>query len=68
MKETHKEQKLRNKRRIGELENAEVTEAAKAAFERKPYSVCDFLKKVGINLEGDVADGDYKGTVKYVQK
>ena len=50
MRETHKERKLRDQRRTGELESLE-------AFERKPYTVCDFLRKVGVDLEGDVAGG-----------
>lgn len=68
MRETHKERKLRDQRRTGELENAEVSEEAREAFERKPYTVCDFLRKVGVDLEGDVASGDHKRTVKHVQK
>ena len=66
MRETHKEQKLRDQRRTGELENAEVTEEAREALERKPYTVCDFLRKVGVDLEGDVAGGEEK--IKPVQK
>lgn len=68
MRETHKERKLRDQRRTGELENAEVSEEAREAFKREPYSVCDFLRKVGVDLEGDVASGDHKRTVKHVQK
>lgn len=68
MRETHKKRKLRDQRRTGELENAVVTEEARESFERKPYTVCDFLKKVGVDLEGDVAGGDHKRTVKHVQK
>ncbi len=68
MRETHKERKLRDQRRTGELENAEVSEEAREAFKREPYSVCDFLRKVGVDLEGDVAGGDHKRTVKHVQK
>lgn len=68
MRETHKERKLRDQRRTGELENAEVSEEAREAFKREPYSVCDFLRKVGVELEGDVTGGDHKGTVKHVQK
>ena len=68
MRETHKERKLRDQRRTGELESLEVSEEAREAFERKPYTVCDFLRKVGVDLEGDVAGGDHKRTVKHVQK
>lgn len=68
MRETHKERKLRDQRRTGDLENAEVTEAAREAFKREPYTVCDFLRKVGVDLEGDVAGGDHKGTIKHIQK
>lgn len=68
MRETHKERKLRDQRRTGELENAEVTEEAREAFKREPYTVCDFLRKVGVDLEGEVAGGDHKRTVKHVQK
>ena len=68
MRETHKERKLRDQRRTGELENAEVSEEAREAFKREPYTVCDFLRKVGVDLEGEVAGGDHKRTVKHVQK
>lgn len=43
MRETHKERKLRDQRRTGELENAEVTEEAREAFGRKPYEIVDVL-------------------------
>lgn len=43
MKETHKEQKLRDQRRTGDLENMETTETAREAFERKPYEIVDVL-------------------------
>lgn len=66
MRETHKERKLRDQRRTGELENLETTEAAREAFKREPYSVCDFLRKVGVDLEGDVAGGEEK--IEPVQK
>ena len=68
MRETHKERRLRDQRRTGKLENAEVPEEAREAFKGEPYTVCDFLRKVGVDLEGDVAGGDHKRTVKHVQK
>lgn len=43
MRETHKERKLRDQRRTGELENAEVTEEAREAFKREPYEIVDVL-------------------------
>ena len=43
MRETHKERKLRDQRRTGELENAEVSEEAREAFERIPYEIVDVL-------------------------
>lgn len=43
MRETHKERKLRDQRRTGELENAEVSEEAREAFKREPYEIVDVL-------------------------
>ena len=43
MRETHKERKLRDQRRTGELENAEVTEEAREAFKRELYEIVDVL-------------------------
>ncbi|QUO31574.1 hypothetical protein KFE17_12045 [Faecalicatena sp. Marseille-Q4148] len=43
MRETHKERKLRDQRRTGELENLETTEAAREAFKREPYEIVDVL-------------------------
>ena len=56
MRETHKERKLRDQRRTGELENAEVTEEAREAFKRELYEIVDVLgyikrKYGGGNLE-----------------
>ena len=43
MRETYKERKLRDQRRTGELENAEVTEEAREAFKRELYEIVDVL-------------------------
>ena len=56
MRETHKERKLRDQRRTGELESLEVSEEAREAFKREPYEIVDVLgyikrKYGGGNLE-----------------
>lgn len=43
MRETHKERKLRDQRRTGELESLEVSEEAREAFKREPYEIVDVL-------------------------
>lgn len=53
MRETHKERKLRDQRRTGELESLEVSEEAREAFKREPYEIVDVLGYIKGKYGGD---------------
>lgn len=56
----HKEQRLRNERRLGSVQGERAPEGAKEAFQRpayQTYTVQDVLRRWGVNTDGRVADG-----------